>query len=168
MNTTGHWYVVRTHPRAEARAIEQLRQQGFIAYLPKLLKQRRHARKIETVSCPLFPRYLFVLVDITTQRWRAIRSTSGVTALLGGVNGPVPVQPGIVEALREQEDADGFFHCKTSPFARGAAIRVVDGLFASCNGFFETMSDNQRVAILLDLLGRPVRVVLDARSVTAA
>jgi hypothetical protein len=30
------------------------------------------------------------------------------------------------------------------------------------------MSSNQRVSVLLDLLGRRVRVVLDAQSVTAA
>jgi transcriptional antiterminator RfaH len=168
MNATGRWYVVQTHPHAESRAMEQLRQQGFVTYLPKLLKQRRHARKVETVIRPLFPRYLFVLVDITTQRWRAIHSTIGVTALLGGADGPVALQDGTIERLREQEGVDGFFHCKTVPFVRGAAIRVVDGLFASCSGWFEAMSDNQRVAILLDLLGKPVRVVLDAHSVIAA
>ena len=90
MNATGRWYVVQTHPHAESRAMEQLRQQGFVTYLPKLLKQRRHARKVETVIRPLFPRYLFVLVDITTQRWRAIHSTIGVLPVPPRVRLPLP------------------------------------------------------------------------------
>ncbi len=162
------WYVVQTRPHAELEAQGHLRRQGFTTYLPKLIKPRRHARRVDMVSRPLFPRYLFVLVDTANQRWRAVRSTVGVIALVGGKDGPTPLRHGIVEALREQEGADGFFHAWTASFSPGAAIRVMDGIFASCLGFFEAMSDGQRVSVLLDLLGRQVRVVLDARSVTAA
>ncbi len=66
------WYVAQTHPRAEAKAAEQLSRQGFQAYLPQYLKRRRHGRRVETVTAPLFPRYLFVSVDLATQRWLTI------------------------------------------------------------------------------------------------
>jgi transcriptional antiterminator RfaH len=163
------WYVVQTRPHAERRADVHLRRQGFATFLPKFLKHRRHARKIETVERPLFPRYIFVQVDTASQGWRAIRSTFGVTALVGGENGPVPVRDGIVESLRAQQGEDGYLRiptvCKLTP---GAAIRVVDGIFSSAIGFFESMSDNERVSVLLDLLGRRVRVMLDSDSVAAA
>jgi transcriptional antiterminator RfaH len=164
---SARWYVVQTKPHAETRAHEHLRRQGFTTYLPKVIKARCHARKIEQVSRPLFPRYMFVLVDATCQRGRAIRSNVGVIALIGGENGPTPMQPGIVEALRQQDDLDGFFRTKAAAFAPGAAVRVMDGFFTSCLGFFETMSDSQRVSVLLDILGGRVRVILDAQSVPA-
>jgi transcriptional antiterminator RfaH len=41
-------------------------------------------------------------------------------------------------------------------------------VFASCLGLFEGVTDAQRVSILLDLLGRKVRVVLDLDFVAAA
>lgn len=166
--TAARWYVVQTRPHAECKAQEHLRRQGFKTYLPKLIKTRRHARKVEMVSRPLFPSYLFVSIDATNQPWRAIRSTIGVAALVGSEDGPTPLQEGVVETLRGKEDADGFFHPAAAAFSTGAAIRVIDGLFASCLGFFEAMSDGQRVSVLLELLGRPVRVVLDTHSVTAA
>jgi transcriptional antiterminator RfaH len=166
--SAARWYVVQTQPRAELKAQEHLRRQGFKTYLPRLIKARRHARKVEMVSRPLFPSYLFVSIDTTNQPWRAIRSTIGVTALVGSTDGPSPLQEGIVETLRESEGMDGFFHPSAAAFSPGAAIRVIDGLFASCLGFFEAMSEGQRVSVLLELLGRPVRVVLDAHSVTAA
>src|SRR3954466_4716419 len=132
---TARWYVVQTRPHAELEAQEHLRRQGFTTYLPKLIKSRRHARRVETVSRPLFPRYLFVLIDTANQRWRAVRSTMGVISLVGGEEGPTPLRPGVVEALREQEGEDGFFHAWAATFSPGAAIRVMDGIFSSCLGF---------------------------------
>ena len=40
--------------------------------------------------------------------------------------------------------------------------------FAEYYGIFEAAGENERVAILLDLLGRKVRVLLDTRAVEAA
>ena len=55
-----------------------------------MIKSRRHARKTEQVSRPLFPRYMFVLIDSTHQGWHAIRSTFGVSSLIGGDTEPGP------------------------------------------------------------------------------
>lgn len=162
------WYVVQTQPHAEARAQEHLRRQGFTTYLPKLRKSRRHARKIEQVSRPLFPRYMFVLIDHTHQGWHAIRSTFGVSNLVGGENGPVALRDDVIEALRQREGEDGHVHLDAPKFLRGAAVRVLDGVFASCMGMFESMNDKDRVTVLLDLLGRRVRVGLEVDSVALA
>ena len=160
------WYVVQTRPHAEFKAQDHLRRQGFTTYLPKLIRARRHARKTEQVIRPLFPRYMFVRVDGAVG-WHSIRSTFGVSRLVGGENGPTAVREGIVESLRESEGTDGYFRPRGINLARGAAIRVLDGVFASCLGLFENMKDKDRVAVLLDLLGRRVRVVLEAESVVA-
>jgi transcriptional antiterminator RfaH len=166
--TKGRWYVVQTQPHAEARAQEHLRRQGFTTYLPKLLKSRRHARKTEQVSRPLFPRYMFVLIDHTHQGWHAIRSTFGVAHLVGGENGPVALRDDVIEALRQREGADGYVRLEAPKFLRGAAVRVLDGVFASCLGIFESMNEKDRVTVLLDLLGRRVRVGLEMESVAPA
>ncbi len=163
------WYVCHTHPHAEAKATTHLNRQGFESYFPRYLKRRRHARRVETVAAPLFPRYLFVAVDLSAQRWRSIYSTVGVTRLVSNGDDPTPVPDGIVEALKSREDADGFIKLvQRSPFRTGDKIRVLDGAFTSCLGLFEGMAERERVAILLDLLGRKVRVVLDADLVAAA
>jgi transcriptional antiterminator RfaH len=164
----GRWYVVQTQPHAEARAQEHLRRQGFTTYLPKLRKSRRHARKTEQVSSPLFPRYMFVLIDHTHQGWHAIRSTFGVSNLVGGENGPVALRDDVIAALRQREGEDGHVHLDAPKFLRGAAVRVLDGVFASCMGMFESMNDKDRVTVLLDLLGRRVRVGLEVDSVALA
>jgi transcriptional antiterminator RfaH len=164
-----HWYVVQTHVHAEKKAEAHLIRQGYSIYLPRYLKRRRHARRVEMVAAPLFPRYLFVNIDRATQRWRSILSTVGVTQLVRHGDEPAAVPAGIVDGLRGREDDGGFIKLDQRPsFAPGAKVRVVEGVFSDCLGLFEGMADRDRVAILLDLLGRKVRVVLDGVSVAAA
>lgn len=166
---SARWYVVQTHGHAEAKAVTHLARQGFTAYLPRYLKRRRHARRIETVAAPLFPRYLFVAVDTMCQRWRSIHSTIGVSRLVCNGDDPVPVADDVIEALRASEDERGFVTLRQRPrFAFGEKVRVLDGVFADCLGLFDGMKDSDRVAVLLDLLGRKVRLVLDEFSVAAA
>lgn len=167
----GHaWYVVHSQPNAELRAAEHLERQGFTSYVPTYLKTRRHARRVDTVRAPFFPRYLFVWIDVTQQRWRSINSTVGVSRIVGRGLLPTPVMPGVVEAIRQREGEDGLIRLApaAAKFRPGDAVRVVDGAFEACQGLFEALTDHQRVAILLDLLGRKVRVVLDAGAIEAA
>jgi transcriptional antiterminator RfaH len=75
----------------------------------------------------------------------------------------------IVTALQAREAADGFIQLTRQPaFRAGDMVRVLDGVFADSLGLYEGMKDSDRVAILLDMLGRKVRVTVDAEAVAAA
>ena len=91
MSSMYRWFVVRTHPNGEFKALSHILRQGFDAYLPRYLKRRRHARKTDTVQSPLFPGYLFVGMDPETARWRALNSTVGVSELICHSGQPAPV-----------------------------------------------------------------------------
>src|SRR4029078_520769 len=76
------WYVVHTQAQRELYASKQLVNQGFRVFVPRYWKNRRHARKGEAVLAALFPRYIFVRLDRTKDRWRSINGTFGVDRLL--------------------------------------------------------------------------------------
>jgi transcriptional antiterminator RfaH len=57
---------------------------------------------------------------------------------------------------------------KCSAFKPGEKVLVVGGAFADHFGMFEAMGDSERVAVLLDLLGRKVRVVMNLDVIEAA
>lgn len=169
MSGSQQWYVVRTHPYAEYKAAAHLQRQGFEVYLPCYAKRRRHARRTDVIAAPLFPRYLFVSIDLVNQRWQAIRSTLGVVELVCRSGVPVSVTSEVVGCLRKREDAAGFVQLAAAPlFSAGDAVRIVGGTFSECLGLFEAMTDNERVSVLLDLLGRKVRVVMNIDSIEAA
>jgi len=171
MITSGglHWYAVQTHPRAEIKAATHLSRQGFENYLPRYLKRRRHARRTENVIAPLFPRCVFVAIDVGVQRWRAIQSTIGVCRMVCSGEYPAAVSASVVDGLKSREDERGFVKLERRPrFAPGDKVRVLEGVFSACLGLFESTTDRERVVILLDLLGRKVRVVLDSELVSTA
>ena len=169
VDSYSHWYVAQTRPHAEAKASHHLRSQGFEIYLPRYLKQRRHARRVEKVASPLFPNYVFVAIDVATQRWLSIDSTIGVTKLVRNGDLPTPVPQQVIDALRRREDANGFVQLIRRPrFSPGDKIRVVGGAFCDCYGLYEGMTARERIAILLELLGRKVRAVVDTDMIEAA
>jgi transcription elongation factor/antiterminator RfaH len=161
------WYVARTLPQRELHAARQLANQGFRTFVPRHWKNRRHARKVETISAPLFPRYIFVVVDRTRDRWRSINGTLGVDRLLmyGGEPQVVPV--GVVENLVAAADAQGNirfnFHLK-----EGQTVKVMAGPFAELVGQLERLDDNGRVRVLLEILGGKIRVALPQKLVAPA
>ena len=163
------WYVVQTQANAENKAVAHLARQGFATYLPRYLKRRRHARRVDVVAAPLFPRYLFVEIDMAVQRWRSIYSTVGVSRLVCNGELPASVPDRIVDLLKKREDVSGFIRLDHRPkFKTGDRIRIVEGTFYDCLGIYDGMPDCDRVGILLDLLGRKVRVLLDAEAIAAA
>ncbi|SHN82361.1 transcription termination/antitermination protein NusG [Bradyrhizobium erythrophlei] len=163
------WYVVQTQVNCEAKATQNLIRQGYQVYLPRYLKRRRHARKVDFTAKPLFPRYMFVAIDMATQRWRSIQSTFGVARLVTNGDAPAMVPIGIVNALKAREDDKGFIRMDTRPtFAPGDKVRVLAGAFMDNAGLFNGLADRDRVSILLEMLGRKVRVLLDADLVVAA
>jgi transcriptional antiterminator RfaH len=97
-------------------------------------------------------------------RFRSIPACGeGVCGQIGG--GQAPAR----RRFQHREEVNGFIKLdRRAPFCPGDKIRILDGAFSSCLGLFEGMAESERIAILLDLLGRKVRVVLDADLVAAA
>lgn len=161
------WYVARTLPQRELRAAQQLTNQGFRTFVPRYWRNRRHAHKVETISVPLFSRYLFIIIDRERDRWRSINGTLGVDRLLMYGREPQPVPRGVVERLIEAADSEGNiqfdFHLK-----EGQTIRVTAGPFADFVGELERLDDSGRVRVLLEIMGGKMRVALPQTQVAPA
>jgi transcriptional antiterminator RfaH len=163
------WYVVYTHANSEARAYDHLLRQGFRAMLPTYKRWRKHARKRELVERPLFPRYLFVALDMLEQRWRPILSTVGVCDLVRRGNAPAPMPAGLAEAIGERAACGAFDRlAPLEGLHHGDVVRIMEGPFTDLIGRFAGSADNDRVLVLLDLLGRQVRTTLSQAAVEPA
>jgi len=152
------WYVVRTKPRAEETVLSHLRRQEFEAFLPRFLKTRRHARRVDRVASPLFPGYLFVSFDLDRARWRSIFGTIGSQGLVCNGDRPAAVPEGVVEEIIARQDDTGFVKlCAGQGMQPGQKVEILDGPLAEARGIFECMDSKERVIVLLNLLGRQVR-----------
>ncbi|MEQ9560294.1 MAG: transcription termination/antitermination NusG family protein [Rhodospirillales bacterium] len=162
-----NWYAVYTQSGKEAFAAQNLVNQGFEPYLPRYRKRRRHARRVETVLTPLFPRYLFVRMDPHLNRWRSINGTFGVSHILTDGDLPRAVPDEVIDTIRSHED-QGVVTILPPAFAKGQMVAINDGPFSDKRGIFECVDDHDRVVLLLDLMGRAVRAHLPGHAVSAA
>jgi transcriptional antiterminator RfaH len=161
------WFVVRTKPRAEEKAVWHLANQGFAAYLPRYRRRVRHARRNAIVLRPLFPGYLFVGLDPMRCRWRSINGTIGVHEILTTGDMPLAVPEAIIVEIRSREDETGAVKLAPPSFTRGQAVRLLEGPLADVSGLFEEMRDENRIILLVSLLGRKVRMQVPVAAVAA-
>jgi transcriptional antiterminator RfaH len=163
------WYAVYTQPHAETKALEHLLRQGYSAYLPRYRTRVSHARRRQIVLRPLFPRYLFAGIDRASMPWRPILSTFGVTDIVRNGDEPAPVRAEIVSAIEEREKAGSFDRVDPQHSLRlGGLVRVTAGALEDMVGRLIELRDQDRVVVLLELLGRAVRAQLHAAAVEAA
>ena len=160
------WYLVHAQPNNERKAVFHLNAQGFRTYLPQLRKTIRHARQLKTVSAPLFPRYLFVALDVDRDRWLSVRSTLGVSSLVSCNGRPAPVPVGIVETLLGRSDGDLVRF--DVGLVEGQSVRILSGPFADFVGTLERLDDAGRVRVLLQLMGTAVPVSLQRSALLPA
>ena len=155
-----HWYLVHTKPRQERRALENLERQGYPCYLPIFPVQKVRRAKLTTVEESLFPRYLFIKLDIGPQGmdWGPIRSTMGVSRLVRFGLEAAKVDQNIINFLRERETA--VRDKPTEHFTSGERLTVIEGPFAGLDAVFQLADGEKRVIVLIEMLARQVKVAV--------
>jgi len=154
MSRKRSWYLVHTKPRQENLAQENLERQGYETYLPRIYQtRRRNGRHVKTIEA-FFPRYLFIHLDSETDNWAPIRSTIGVSKMIrfDGIPAMVPEQ--LIQALKGNDDADGVQRLNQKNLIRGDKVTIIDGPLAGYQGIYQQQKSSERVAVLVDLVGK--------------
>ena len=161
------WFLVHTHPHNERRAQLHLGAQGFKTHFPTIQKTIRHARKLRTVRAPLFPRYIFLILDLGRDRWRSVWGTFGVSSIYTCEDRPIPVPVGIVETLIENTD-EANLALFTNGLTIGQSVRILSGPFANFVGKLERLDAAGRVRVLLEMMGTAVPVAVRRNAICPA
>lgn len=161
------WHVAATHPRKELLALQNLHNQGFTAFFPRLKRARRSGNRIESRLEGLFPGYVFVRFDKARDRWQSINGTFGVRTLVGvREREPSAVPPEIMDTILER-CRDGVWHEDSEVLVPGQAVALIDGPFVGANARFAQMLSGERVRVMLSWLATERAVVMPSSYVMA-
>ena len=150
------WFVAQLKPNGFAKAKANLERQGFATFMPMQARMVRHARKDRKVRRPVFPGYIFVSFDPAVTQWRVINNTFGVKTLVSGNSmSPQQAPHGLMTALFAGCDHEENI-LPPPVFHEGAKVRVVNGPFKNVLAEVAQTSENERVRLLFDLMGRSV------------
>jgi len=153
------WFLAQIKPHSHKIAERNLCRQGFQTFLPMHEETKRRAGRFTRTLCPLFAGYMFVAFDTAKGGWRAINSTYGVTRLVSFGGEPRPVPLDLISNLMQRCDEGG----KLLPprvLKPGDVVKISGGPFAEFVATVEAISLDQRVWVLLDLMGQTTRVAM--------
>ena len=159
------WFLVHAQTGRERIAQINLERQSYNVFMPWMWKSIRHARKIRTERRAFFPGYLFVSLDLGTQRWRPIDGTIGVLRIVKDGSQPLTAPVGLVESLLNMVADDGALSLTPADVAEGDTVEIVQGPFCDQWGIVQALSDSGRISVLIDMMQQKIPVTLKPEDV---
>ena len=151
------WFILQFKPNSHHQATKNLNQQGFKTFLPLHDTTSRKKSRFITTSQPLFPGYMFITFDRTESKWHKINNTYGVSRLVtfNAILKPIPTT--FVDSLMKRYDLLGKL-LPIKKLKKGDQVKVLKGPFANFIATVEEYETDQRIWILMDLMGRKTKI----------
>ena len=162
------WYLAYTKPRQEQLALNNLQQQGFDAYLPLYKKFKKTEQGPVALFEPMFPRYILLRPGKPDQSISVVRSTKGIASLVRFGFEPAQIQDDLVQRIRQlEQDRNQATLQELGNLKAGQTVRLQHSALGGIEGLVQSVS-SKRVAVLLEILGRPMVVELEHHQVEAS
>jgi transcriptional antiterminator RfaH len=152
------WFILQFKPNSHHLAAKNLTQQGFETFLPLYDSTSRRKSRFMNTSKPLFPGYMFIKFDKAESKWHKINNTYGVSHLITFNSILKSIPTTFVDSLMMRYDLSG----KLLPIKKlnkGDHVTVLKGPFANFIATVEKYEADQRIWILMDLMGRKTKIV---------
>jgi len=147
------WFLLQIKPNAYQIATKNLNRQGFYNFTPMIQVTARRLDKFKSQFTPLFPGYMFIKLETSSNPWKRVNSTYGVSKLVAFGTRPNPLPPGLVENLISRCDKNYILKNKIAIKA-GDSVNVLTGPLSEFVAKVDKIEKNKRVWMLLDFLGR--------------
>ena len=150
------WYVLRTKPRQEARAITNLENQQFEVYCPWLIRKNGKEEA-------LFPGYLFVRLSAFERSYSSLYNTRGVLNIVKfGEHWPT-VNDTLIEFLKSHEGQ----RKGISLFKKEQAVVIQAGPFRGIEAVYLCANGESRAMVLIEILHRKQKLLIEEQMLKA-
>ena len=139
------WYLIKTKPRQEKKAKQNLENQGYRAFCPTV--------KINDQLVVLFPSYLFVQLNEKTQNWSPVNSTKGVSQFVKFGLNFAKVPTSVIEFIKTNQHITAGKLNNLNKFKHGDKVQISDGPFKDYTAIFKCYKSDERIILLMNLLG---------------
>ncbi len=165
MASIGDWFCLRSQPKHEHIAAAHLRKmEGVGVFLPRVRFQRATRQGMAWTTEALFPNYLFARFDWhnSLRQVQAARGVSGVVHF--GERWPVIPEATIAD-LQSAFGADEL-HTISAALHPGDTVEIAEGAMRGLRAVVtRVMPNRERVAVLMEFLGRQTTIEMPASSV---
>ena len=154
-----NWYLIKTKPRQEKKAKQNLENQGYVAFFP--------IAEINERLVVLFPGYLFVRLNEKTQKFSPINSTKGVSYFVKFGLNFAKVPSSVIEFIKTNQHISADKLKNLDKLKPGDKVQISDGVFKNWVAIFKCYKPDERVILLMNLLGNEQTLSLKKELVIA-
>ena len=150
------WFILQFKANSHHQATKNLNRQGFETFLPLHDTTSRKASRFINTTRPLFPGYMFVKFDWAESKWHKINSTYGVSRLVTFNSTLKSLPSTVIDNLMARYDLSGKL-LSEEKLKQGDRVKILHGPFADFIANIESYETDQRIWILIDLMGRKTK-----------
>ena len=154
------WIVVRSKPRSEKVAHNELVKKNIEAYLPLLKERRKWSDRKKWVEFPLFSSYLFARIDIKDSIF--VLQTQGVNTIVKFGKQIAIVQNSVIEAIRLAMEG-GYELEPVEYFVEGNIVEVVAGPMKGVKGIVAKLKGQNRLIIKIDAIQQALSIQIESK-----
>jgi transcriptional antiterminator RfaH len=151
------WFILQFKSNSHHQASKNLNRQGFETFLPLHDTTSRKLSRFVNTSKPLFPGYMFIKFDKAESKWHKINNTYGVSRLITTNSLLKSIPSKFVDSLMKRFDLSGKL-LPSQKLKEGDQVEILTGPFADFIATVEKYEDDQRIWILMDLMGRKTKI----------
>jgi len=151
------WFILQFKLNAHHQANRNLSQQGFQTFLPLHVSTLQNKSRFINIKRPLFPGYMFISFDRKQSKWQSINNTYGVLRLVtfNSILSSIPNE--VMNNLMARCDSSGEL-LPIKKLKKGDHVKVSSGPFTNFFATVEKYETDQRIWILMDLMGRKAKI----------
>jgi transcriptional antiterminator RfaH len=151
------WFIIQFKSNSHHQAEKNLNRQGFETFLPLHDTTSRKLSRFINTSKPLFSGYMFVRFDKAESKWNKINSTYGVLRVITFNSILKSIPNTFVDDLMKRYDSSGKL-LPIEKLKKGDQVKILSGPFANFVTTVEKYETDQRIWVLLDLMGRKTKI----------
>ncbi len=157
------WIVVNTKSNCERKVCHNLMRQGFKVFLPKIEKTVIKFKRIYKSLKPLFPGYIFVLLD-EKKNWSKINYTYGVFKILRFSEKVYFLPSEVIKSIKENCNYNDILERKNK-INNGEKIKLIKNNLFSLDAVFDEYIDQKRAFIFLEFLKQKVKAKVNTADI---
>ncbi|MDX9929775.1 MAG: UpxY family transcription antiterminator [Bacteroidales bacterium] len=152
------WYAVYTRSRHEKKALNNLLERGFDAWLPMYRTIRQWSDRKKMIEKPLLNSYVFV--RITSRDFYNVQGTDGICTIIKCQGQPVPIPQCQIDNLKLIIDSRAEVEVTGEKFEKGDEVIVTIGTLKGLRGELISHGNRKKLLVRIDSIEKNITVTV--------
>ena len=157
------WYALYTKPRAEKKALRELRQKNIEAYLPLRRELKQWNDRKKWIETPIINSYIFI--HISPSDYRKVFEAKSIVSYVSYKGKAVTIPDSEIEAMQRTVENKLSFCVESENLKKGQTVTVTSGTLKGISGEITEIQGERKLYLRISHIGYSLVVNLEKEAV---